>query len=53
METNLKTYGVYEVWTKSKTVMAVNMEKALSDNEPTPLGPGLKLCNWHAVEVKS
>lgn len=48
----LRTFVVYEVWTRAKIVRAVD-ESAALDLATPPARRGLSLCNWHAHEVKA
>ena len=46
----MKTFVVYEVWTKSYLARADSIEDVLEFGDPDPI-QGLDLSNWHAVEV--
>lgn len=48
----MKTFVIYEIWTRSKVVKAVDRDAALEENEPQPV-EGLNLSNWHVDEVPS
>lgn len=55
----LKTYVVYEVWTRSSVVQAANINEALEiaaplkrEMLPDDAGNSLALSNTHAVAVK-
>ena len=51
----MKTFIVYEVWTRSSVVIAGSAEAAYQAGEPKQIktddGYALSLCNWHVVEV--
>jgi hypothetical protein len=51
----MRTFVVYEVWTRSTVVIANSTEAAYQAGEPKQIkaedGYALNLCNWHVVEV--
>ena len=47
----MKTFVVYEVWTRSRVVAALSEDDALERHSPAPAAGDLSLANWYAVEV--
>ena len=55
MKPEMKTFVIYEVWTRSFVAQAESVDDALRKYEPLEAArrsPDLSLCNWHAVEAK-
>jgi hypothetical protein len=50
---SMKTFVVYEVWTKAKIIQASTFRDAYEKGCPdtVPNGNELNLCNWHIVAV--
>lgn len=47
----MKTFVIYEIWTRSTTVQAASEDDALAGHRPPETPTGLSLSNWHAIEV--
>lgn len=45
----MKTFIVYEVWTRARTIEAVDLPEAYKTGEPVPRKDDLSLCNWHVI----
>lgn len=44
----MKTFIVYEIWTRTARIEANTVEEALSKHDPKPVA-GMNLSNWHVA----